>query len=544
METHALKFQTNLRGILCCLFALTLSVLALTLSAQAQGDSARRIALVIGNGAYENVAELRNPKNDSADLAASLRAAGFEVDLLSDQSQSAMLDSLRGFRSRADGADIALIYFAGHGIEIDRQNYLLPVDAVLESDADVNFEAVKLETMVFAANGAQRLSMVIVDACRNNPFATSMKRRDTSRSISRGLSAIEPAKNTLVAYAAKEGTTAADGIGRNSPYASALIEALEQPDLEVGLMMRRVRDGVLKATAGKQEPFVYGSLSADPIYLNSSRGLSAEVPVIVTTDSAVEDVPSANAAEIVFWTSIADTQKTSLLEAYLDLYPDGFFAELAHAKIADIAGEPLSSEEVNAATPELERDLTRDERVELQERLSALGHALGPADGVAGRRTEAAIRSFETAQELPVLGLATLPVLTALRAQVSDEDVKTWRSKLVKRAPAASKKTPKPKAAKAKAAKPKVTKPKVTKPKVTKPKVVTPKAAKPKATATAPKAKVVSKKATPKPANKYKQFCGANRQCGTKECRAGNAGQFFKKTRNCKFCSSYVERCQ
>ncbi|SFR38810.1 Putative peptidoglycan binding domain-containing protein [Litoreibacter janthinus] len=516
-------------------FAIVLmATLLLALPLLAQDGGSGRIALIIGNGAYENVAELRNPRNDSADLAASLTAAGFQVDLHLDQDQGKMLDTLRAFRRKADRAEIALIYYAGHGIEIDRQNYLLPVDAVLETDADVNFEAVKLETMVFAASGATRLSMVVVDACRNNPFASSMKRTNASRSIGRGLSAIEPTKNTLVAYAAKEGTTAADGIGRNSPYATALIDALGQRDLEVGLMMRRVRDSVLKATAGKQEPFVYGSLSADPIYLNDTRGIAPGTTIIDTSEGRVEDVPTANAAEIVFWKSIADTTKPSLLEAYLDLYPDGFFAELANAKIELLGGATPPPQKVATAAPfetlapviAEDRALSRDELVELQERLSSLGHALGSADGVAGRRTKAAIREYEQAEGRPVLGLASLPVLKALRDKVSEAELKDWRAR--KAASVTKAKTAAPKPAKA-AARPK---------QVTQPKVVAPKATAP------PPPKVVAKKVTPKPSNKYTQFCGANRQCGTAECRSGDSGQFFKKTRNCKFCSLYSQRCR
>lgn len=516
-------WRANLwNGLVRTFLILVLSSI-LVLPLNAQDNVAKRIALVIGNSAYENVPELKNPLNDSADLAAMLSAVGFEVILHTDQTQGKMLDTLRGFRRRADKAEIALIYFAGHGIEIDRQNYLLPIDAVLETDSDVNFEAVKLETMIFATSGAEQLSMVIVDACRNNPFAASMKRSNSSRSIGRGLSAVEPANNTLVAYAAKEGTTASDGAGRNSPYAAALIASLQQPDLEVGLMMRKVRDDVLASTGGKQEPFVYGSLSAEQIFLADTRGLSPTQPVIVTTDGAVEEVPDASAAEIVFWKSISDDSETSELEAYLNAYPDGFFAELARARIDEVGEGVSRPEDVTGpqgpevtGQEEVDRNLTRAEIIELQERLSAIGHRLGTADGIAGRRTEAAIRDFEKAENMPITGQAARPVFSALRERVTESDLATWRSRLAAQAPRT-----------------------VTAPTRTKATPRTNTVARPKAVVPEPKTTTASR-----PSTQYTQFCGANKQCATAQCRIGDSGEFWRKTRGCKFCTLYAQRCR
>ena len=519
-------FYAGIRKLLIQSFLIATLLILTGFSTQAQESNSKRIALVIGNSTYENVAELKNPINDSADIASSLTSLGFEVMLHTNLTQGSMLDTFRGFRRQADKAEIALVYFAGHGIEIDRQNYLLPVDAVLETDSDVNFEAVKLETMIFAASGAERLSMIIVDACRNNPFAASMKRSNSSRAIGHGLSAVEPSRNTLVAYAAKEGTTAADGAGRNSPYASALIETLKQPGLEVGLMMRRVRDEVLKSTAGKQEPFVYGSLSADQIFLNETRSISPSETDFVVTDVELEDVPDASAAEIVFWKSIAGSSETPELETYLELYPNGFFAELARARINNatkntqqqVVLNPVSPERL---VPEIETtpDLTRSELIELQERLSILGYALGRADGIAGQRTEAAIRAYEKAEGLTISGLPTVLVLSELRKQVTIAELKNWRSNLAaqtKRVPAKSTRTKATPRAKT----------------VTQPNVA------------APKPKTVKPKAVSKPSKKYTQFCGANRQCGTSQCKAGASGDFFRKTRSCRFCTLYAQRCK
>jgi peptidoglycan hydrolase-like protein with peptidoglycan-binding domain len=480
-----------------------------TSAIHAQTTAETRIALVIGNSAYLNAPELTNPKNDSTDIAAALDAIGFEVQLHMDQSQGQLFDTLRKFQRDATGADIALIYYAGHGIEIDRQNYLIPVDAVLEADTDVTFEAVPLETVMFAAGGARRLSMVIVDACRNNPFAVSMTRRDASRSIGRGLAAVEPSRNTLVAYAAKEGMTAADGAGRNSPYATALIDALRQSNLEVGLMMRQVRDDVLDATAGQQEPFVYGSLSAEQIYLNGSRGLQ-----IIDPEIAAGEKPDTSAAEIAFWKSITHSSEAVELENYLAIYPNGLFADLAHVRIARLeptvprSDEPtrLSVEsQRQQSQPEIDRNLTRNEIVELQESLSVLGHILGAADGISGRRTEAAIREFEDAENLPITASATLTVLEALRERVDDNDLALWRTEQAARRRIAPQQLPQS----------------------TKP-------------AQQESDTAVSTEQSPRDT----QFCRINRRCDTSECLIGSSGKFFRKLRRCAPCQIYAQRCR
>lgn len=489
---------------------------AIGLNAQESGE--KRIALVIGNGAYQNVPGLDNPGNDAADLSAELRRVGFEVILQTDLTQGKMLDVLRKFRRTAVGADVALIYFAGHGIEIDRQNYLIPVDAVLETDADVNFETVRLDTMMFATSGAKRLSIIIVDACRDNPFATSMKQSSSSRSIGRGLSAVEPTQNTLVAYAAKEGTTAADGTGRNSPYASALIKALRQPNLEIGLMMRQVRDEVLKTTNGQQEPFMYGSLSADEIFLNETRGLKP-----VETIAAPAPEIGADAVEIAFWQSASQSSNVSELENYLSRYPDGHFADLARSRIASYAGAAPAQDQLASVDPTdetrnfvPERDLTRSEIVEVQERLSTLGFSPGTADGIAGPRTNDAIGKFEETIGLPTNGQANASILSALRDYVSDAELSEWRSTQVKRQPA-------PTATKRKQPTTQATT------------QTTP--AKPKPTST-------EKEASTEPSGSYSKFCASNQVCATRECRGGGSTPVWRKTQKCQLCRIYAAQCE
>jgi tetratricopeptide (TPR) repeat protein len=228
------------------------------------GSKDRRIALVIGNSAYENVAALANPARDAALVAETLKLTGFDsVTLQTDLRKDALVAALRDFARQAESADWAVVYYAGHGMEVGGVNYLVPIDAKIAADRDVSFEAVALDQVMNAAERAKRLRLVILDACRDNPFANQMKRTMTlaSRSVSRGLAAIEPEAGTLVVYAAKDGEMALDGQGRNSPFATAFVANMRKPGLEVRRLFDYVRDDVMEATSRAQKPFSYGSIS-------------------------------------------------------------------------------------------------------------------------------------------------------------------------------------------------------------------------------------------------------------------------------------------
>ncbi|MCK1396462.1 invasion associated locus B family protein [Bradyrhizobium sp. 1] len=223
----------------------------------------RRVALVIGNSLYQNVPQLPNPSGDAAAVGAALRAVGFQsVTVLNDLSRDGTLNALRSFASEAANADWAVIYYAGHGMEAAGVNYLIPVDAALKSDRDLSIEAISLEQVLNAAERASGLRLVILDACRDNPFASQMKRALTvaSRSVSRGLASVEPDAGTLVVYAAKHGETASDGDGVNSPFATAFMSNLRKPNLEIRRLFDYVRDDVMDVTKRQQQPFTYGSL--------------------------------------------------------------------------------------------------------------------------------------------------------------------------------------------------------------------------------------------------------------------------------------------
>jgi len=228
-------------------------------------DQGRRIALVIGNSAYKNVPPLINPVHDAEMVASVLKRIGFEdVTLIEDLNKDTMVQALRDFAARAEKADWALVYYAGHGMEVGGINYLIPVDARLATDRDIGFEAVPLDQILNAAERASKLRLVILDACRDNPFKSQMKRTlvvAAARGVSVGLAPIEPDPGTLVVYAAKGGEKAFDGDGNNGPFAVAFTKDVLIPGLEVRRLFDFVRDDVLEMTHREQQPFSYGSIS-------------------------------------------------------------------------------------------------------------------------------------------------------------------------------------------------------------------------------------------------------------------------------------------
>lgn len=222
----------------------------------------RRVALVIGNSKYKSVPFLPNPQRDAALVAETLKRIGFaEVILENDLSRAGLSTALQKFSRVANGADWAMVYFAGHGIETGGINYLIPVDAGLLVDRDVQFEAVPLHQVLNVVEGARKLRLVVLDACRVNPFANRMKREMASRAVSRGFVREEPNGGTLVVYAAKDGEIASDGNGINSPFTLAFVKNLQRPGIEIDRVFRLVRDDVMEATRGSQTPHTYGQLS-------------------------------------------------------------------------------------------------------------------------------------------------------------------------------------------------------------------------------------------------------------------------------------------
>ena len=266
----------------------------------------KRVALVIGNSTYRNVPTLPNPANDGADIAAALTRLGFAVTLVTNASFDQMRRGLIAFGHDAAGADMAAVFFAGHGMEISGENWLIPVDAELKKDTDAANEAVSLRSVILQVSNTTSLGLVVLDACRNNPFVAKMSRSLALRAvIGGGLGRIEPVGNVLVAYAARDGTTALDGDGRNSPFTAALLHNIETPGVEVTFMLRNVRDDVMEVTRNEQQPFVYGSLSRKAIYLAGQPSSADQVaanqanatPADASAPSRVAPAPSSLAID-------------------------------------------------------------------------------------------------------------------------------------------------------------------------------------------------------------------------------------------------------
>jgi uncharacterized caspase-like protein len=310
-----------LRVLVLLLFAAWLG------AAPAQAE--RRVALVIGNSAYKSVPRLANPVNDATLVGGMFKKAGFDVvDTKLDLSVVDMRKALREFGVKARDADVAVIYYAGHGIELDGNNYLIPTDATLETDTDVFDETFPLDRVLFAIEPAKQLRLVILDACRDNPFAKTMKRTVASRAIGRGLAKIEPTSpNTMIAFAAKAGSTASDGDSRNSPFSTALVERLPTPGLDLRKAFGFVRDDVLKNTGYKQEPYVYGSLGGDDVSLVPTKP-------VATGPQASPDDAIRRGYELALQAGDRDAW-----EAFLRAFPSGFYADLAKVQLKKIAAE-------------------------------------------------------------------------------------------------------------------------------------------------------------------------------------------------------------
>ena len=296
-----------------------------------------KIALVIGNSAYAHIGRLPNPASDAADMEAALGRLGFEVASATDVDLAGLNEALRAFARRSAGVDVALVFYAGHGMEMDGVNYLLPVDARLERDTDVAYETVPLERVLRATEGAA-LRVVILDACRNNPLAAAMQTRNPTRSMSRGafgaLDERHLGDEMLVAYAAAEGTVAEDGTGRNSPYTTKLLAHLEQP-LEIGTLFRRVRAGVLEATDGRQRPHEYQSLLQEHYLSGTSESVSTPSPLAGSGGGS----DGAFQREVAFWEVIRDSAVPADFREFLRLWPNGALAPLAANRLAKLRAE-------------------------------------------------------------------------------------------------------------------------------------------------------------------------------------------------------------
>ncbi|GAB5487366.1 MAG: hypothetical protein Pars2KO_09360 [Parasphingorhabdus sp.] len=306
---------------------------------------AKRVALVIGNSNYEQTGSLSNPANDVLTVAQSATKAGFDdVIVARDLGMQAFQMKIREFREKATGAELAMVYYAGHGVESRGKNWLIPIDAKLQTSLDLPYEAINLDRILEALE-ASTIGMVVLDACRNNPFGNTW--RSGSRAVQQGLVGVD-ADDILVIYAAAPGQTADDGNGPNSPFATSLAKRLVQPDLPIQMLGGSIRDDVLSATGGKQRPYVSANITGTPIYLVQSP------PKPVAT--AVAAVGSASTAgnrsrlDALSWRGALSANSSSAYSAYLTEFPDGLFADLAKEKINELRQPVLSGRTTRVAS--------------------------------------------------------------------------------------------------------------------------------------------------------------------------------------------------
>jgi len=245
-----------LKSLATCL--LGLAALAATFTPATAG---KRVALVIGNAAYQNAPQLQNPSNDATDIAAKLRGLDFEVIEGIDLPKRDMERRIRAFAEALNGAEVGLFYYAGHGLQVDQRNFLAPIDARLKSETDLDFEAVQLNLVLKQMVRNARTSIVFLDACRDNPLAANLAQVSRSLDVGRGLARVEAAASMMVVYATEPGKVALDGTGRNSPFTAALLRHIDSEGESISDIMIEVRNDVLKDTGGKQRPFESASLT-------------------------------------------------------------------------------------------------------------------------------------------------------------------------------------------------------------------------------------------------------------------------------------------
>jgi TonB family protein len=305
----------------------------LTLEAGPGARNGRRVALVIGNGAYD-VAPLNNPVNDAQDMAQSLRQLGFDVLSGSNLTQREMRQLIREFGQKIKGGGVGLFYYAGHGMQVKGQNYLIPVGADIQAEADVEDLAVSvnlvLNVMDDAGNG---LNIVVLDACRNNPFARSF------RSAAGGLAQVDAPTGTLIAYATAPGSVASDGTSRNGLYTQELLKFMRTPGLDIENVFKQVRISVRTLTQGRQTPWEASSLVGDFYFTGAGR----EAPASSAATPANPSPTDSSAFELSYWDSIKNSTDPEDFKAYLRKYPDGQFADLARRKAGPTRTRPESN---------------------------------------------------------------------------------------------------------------------------------------------------------------------------------------------------------
>jgi len=404
---------TNMRKIaavvsaLCVLFTVT----------SASAD--RRVAFVVGNGAYKTVPALPNPTIDSRAMAVALRNVGFEVVEGTNLTRDTMTAKLLEFGQKSQGADIAVFYYAGHGIAVNGANYLLPIDADLKSEMDVKLgAAINIDTTLEQTMSDAKVKLVFLDACRDNPFANKIRAAAKTRSVTvgSGLAEMKSAEGTLIAFATGPGQTALDGqSGTNSPFTRALLAHITQPGAEIQQAMTKVRAQVNEETRKEQLPWGHTNLIG-AVYLNGAGAPAAAPATAAAAAPAQVAAAPSSEAEIEFWRSVKDSNKPEELNAYLSNYPGGQFRSLALARIAALQNgastqtralttgvDPAIYTDIGTQLTEDQIGLDRNQRRDVQRRLTGLGFDT-KASGAFDQSTRNVIKRWQAARGYPDSG--------------------------------------------------------------------------------------------------------------------------------------------
>ena len=335
--SRRISIRTRVFGV-ALLILLSALTLVTSYADSKRSPSESRYALVIGNGVYQHAPALEDVPKDATAIADALSRLDFNVTQVNDVNFEGFRRALLQFGRTARNADIAIVYFAGHGLATGRENWLLPTDAELKSDLDVNGEAIDLQAALRTVSNAKKLGLVILDASRENPFLAKMQRSAPVRGIDRGLARLEPDDNVLVAFAAREGTTAVDGPGPLSPFTSAILNNIETPGLEIGFLFRNVHDDVLQLTHNEQEPAVYGSLSKDEIFLKPAP----------TTEVSLTDESSGPAADEIAWSFLHESLDVGTIRQFVTDYPSSKYTQEAKTRMASLDSAQVRLRAVSA----------------------------------------------------------------------------------------------------------------------------------------------------------------------------------------------------
>jgi len=316
------------------LTALSFFLLALGLAPGLAFASADRVALVVGISSYQFVPELKNPVNDLKVMRETLQRLGFDVVSSIDASKKEFETKIEEFRVKMRNSEVALFYFAGHGLQVNGKNYLIPRDASLPDLASIEKQSIEFDRVISLMEQMSRTNLVFLDACRNNPLSRNLSRAigdgSTRSVIGTGLASVNVGKGTLVTYSTQPGNVAADGSGVNSPFTAALSRWMGEPGLEVRQMLSRVRKDVLSATYGQQVPWDHSSMTGDFYFVTS--GKNAADAVQSQTDKAKE-----------MWGFVSQSNDVAMFETFIKSFPASEYAPFAEAKIRSLKPSQVSS---------------------------------------------------------------------------------------------------------------------------------------------------------------------------------------------------------